>query len=143
MKQATHLNPRYVDAYNSLGISLEGLNRHNEAFDAYSKAATILTEDAYSQVEKDGGGWLLVERSAEGHQVGVFNAERLSRVHEWLRSTNLFSIVRNNMGRCLAMLGYSNEARKMFEEAIEFTPDGVEFYAPYEGLEKLGEGDLG
>lgn len=45
------------------------------------------------------------------------------------------------MGRCLATLGYVDQAKSMFEEAIEFTPDGEVFASPYESLAKLEEAE--
>lgn len=139
LKRAIELNPRYVDALHSLSLSLERLNRHAEALSSYEKAASILIEEANSLAEKEGREWSAIAQTPEGQQVGVLNTGMLSRVHEILRSTVLFSIVRNNMAECLATLGHMGSAREMFEEAIEFTPDGETFDEPRISLSRLDD----
>ena len=100
-----------------------------------------LTETAYSEIERGGDTWLLTQRSQDGSNIGVFNSALLWKVHEYLRSSSLFHIVRYNMGRCLATLGYVDQAKSIIEEAIEFTPDGEVFASPYESLAKLEEAE--
>ena len=124
------------------GEELERLHRYKEAFDAYSDAATLLTETAYEEIGRGGDTWVIARRLRDGSNIGVFNDALLWKVHEYLRSSNLFHIVRYKMARCLATLGYIDEAKTMFEEAIEFTPEGVSFEEPYAGLAGLaGETD--
>ncbi|MDP3498167.1 MAG: tetratricopeptide repeat protein [Candidatus Nitrotoga sp.] len=55
-----------------------------------------------------------------------------------LRINITFAILKNNMGQCLATMGQVEQAKSCFEEAIEFTPEGMNYDDPRIGLRALG-----
>lgn len=136
-RRAIELDPRYVDAYNSLGFTLKTIGQTKEAFDAYQSGTKLLEEAAFAALpdhppklvtRPDGTtGLLLAPEAFDDH--GEFRSH--------LRKNITYAILKSNMGYCLASMGQVEQAKSCFEEAIEFTPEGVDYDAPRMGLYEL------
>lgn len=77
---------------------------------------------------------------SSNQQVLYFLPNYFNTVRERLREESTYAILLNNMGSVLAKMGRCGEARQYFEEAIEFTPAGVRYNDPHEGLRALADG---
>ena len=60
------------------------------------------------------------------------------KTFELLKSNPLYAILRNNTGVCLAELGDIYNARKLYQEAIECTPNGYNYPDPVLNAGSLG-----
>jgi tetratricopeptide (TPR) repeat protein len=89
-------------------------------------AVEFLEQNQYMGVamyDKDGARYLL-----PAYFAAFLNA---------LRSDILYSNIVNNIGTLFAETGETEEAKKCFLEAINFTPDGVDYPSPKIGLKEL------
>ncbi len=72
-------------------------------------------------------------------RVLYFLPNYFNTVRERLREEPTYAILLNNIGSMLAEMGRCDEARQCFQEAIEFTPTGIKYNDPHEGLRALAD----
>ena len=56
---------------------------------------------------------------------------------DFYREEPLSYQVKNNLGVCLAELGFLEEAKKAFKESIKYTPIGLDYQAPIIALKEI------
>ena len=107
---------------------LEALKLYNQAFDILSKEAQQHAHDsegAYEDIEK------------RGEKIRKILPKFFNKVREYLKRNKIAAVISNNMGTIFAKLGDYENAKKMFEQAIELTPDGENYPDPKTGLQEL------
>lgn len=70
----------------------------------------------------------------DGKKIADVRPEFLALVYNTLRSSLSWARVMNGKGNCYLAMGQLQEAIERFGEAIDMTPDGVNFSDPHEGL---------
>lgn len=134
-RRAIELDPKYVEAHNSLGFTLKTIGQTREAFDAYQSGANFLMEAALAELPSR---FFQTVIRPDGAKVLQVANEYFGEFRSCLRRDITFAILKNNMGQCLALMGQVEQAKSCFEEAIEFTPEGVDYDDPRIGLRDLG-----
>ena len=56
---------------------------------------------------------------------------------ERLKSSPQYAILQNNIGVCFVATGNFKPARRVFNESINMTPDGLEYPLPIDALKKI------
>ena len=103
------------------------------------QAALACYSNAFDLLTKEADGYA---RNIEGTMVDVgklraITSKLFNEVKKYFKKDKTASIISNNMGTILAELGDIEGARRMFVQAIELTPDGVDYSDPKIGIEKL------
>ncbi|MFO7652058.1 MAG: tetratricopeptide repeat protein [bacterium] len=75
----------------------------------------------------------------DGKRVLQFLPNFFNSFREQLKSDLTYAILLNNLGGALAALGRRSEARSCYLEAIEFTPVGLDYAPPRDGLAALAD----
>lgn len=96
--------------------------KFKEALDFYNKASNILCKKASDYAYNISG-----ER---GH---------FDRTREYFKRNKTACITSNDTGLIFAELGNYDTAKKFFEQAIELTPDGVNYLDPKTNLKNLAK----
>lgn len=114
----------------------EGLEAKNggdfrEALDLYKQASELLIEEATQYTMKQKG--MVVIKG----DVGEVSPDYVSTVMEYIKDNPFSRVLYNNLGAIYVDCGDIELAKENFEEAINFTPDGVDYPQPKENLEKL------
>jgi tetratricopeptide (TPR) repeat protein len=81
-------------------------------------------------------------RSVEGTRVDEDTTRKIMpsyfiEVQKYLKRDRIYALVANNLGVIYARLGDSESAKKLFEEAIELTPDGDKYEDPKTNLANI------
>jgi tetratricopeptide (TPR) repeat protein len=84
-----------------------------------------------------GGLLYLWQTSVDGKRVMHFLPNFFNSFRAALKDDLAYAILLNNIGGVLAELGRTGEARKCYREAMDFTPDGVDYRDPRDGLAEL------
>ena len=106
------------------GERLEALKLYNQAFDILIKESTEYARN-FNGVLIDNG------------QTRKILPKYFEKTKEYLKNERATRIISNNMGVILAELGNFEGAKKMFEQAIELTPDDINYQDPKIGLREL------
>ncbi len=136
LSQAIELQPDLYEAYNSLGITYKKQGRYKEALDAYARGTDRLMHSVSAAVHADPSRCYRDEE-VDGKRTRTVLPYVFIRTRELIRATPLYAILRNNMAVCLEELGAVSEARELYQEAIELTPDGYAYPDPHENLRRL------
>ncbi len=137
LKAAVNLDSNFPEAHNSLGLTYAKMGQYQQALICYEKAAESIMDMAFSQLAKDRDMYLQSKETIDGKKVLMMKPEASEQIASILKSNLMWAINRNNIGSCLAAIGETDAARKMFEESISFIPEGVRYEAPYYGLRNL------
>ena len=81
----------------------------------------------------------LTETIEGGEKVRTIQPEYLEKAKHYLRRDKIACTISNNMAVIFAELGDIASARKLFEQAIELTPEGFDYPDPRIALEELGK----
>lgn len=139
LTHAIRLKPELVEAYNSLGLTFKKMHRYKDALESYERGSERLMELVSVQVHKD-------PALCYHHEVIDGKAGRtvlpyvFSKTLQLLKSDPVYAILRNNAGVCLAEIGDIENARKLYMEAIECTPEGYNYPDPITNLKNLADG---
>ena len=140
LRRAIQIDSEKINAYNSLGLSLKKAGNLEESLRAYGAGAEKLMDLAIREImqPQNLGRFYRAEMTSQGRQLSI-TAAGDAAVQAFLRRDITFATLRNNMGFCHAELGNYRLAKEAFLEAIRFTPAGVQYDAPYQGLKMLDE----
>lgn len=110
---------------------LKESGKYHEALMCYSDTMDLLVQEANEYA-----------RNQNGVQVDIGSLRSITpkffeESRKFLKQDMTAAIISNNMGSLYARLGDFENAKKMFEEAIDLTPDGEEYNDPKIGLENL------
>ncbi|WP_171817335.1 tetratricopeptide repeat protein [Sulfuritalea hydrogenivorans] len=133
---AIQLRPDLYEAYNSLGITYKKLGRHKEALNTYEQGIDRLMASVSKIVHSDPTRCYR-EEIVDGERIRTVLPYVFMKTREMLRANPLYAILTNNVAVCFAELGQINEAQRLYEEAIEFTPDGYNYPDPHQHLQRL------
>ena len=136
-EEAVRLAPQLFSAYNSIGLTYKKMGNFRKALEWYSRATKILFAAVSEEVQKKREKCFR-EESMDGNKELVIQPYLFEKTHEMLRSEPSYSILKNNIGICLAELGELDAAREQFTESIEFIPDGYDYPDPYRHLKLIG-----
>jgi tetratricopeptide (TPR) repeat protein/transglutaminase-like putative cysteine protease len=114
-KRVVDQDPKYEEAWDSLGRAYAGLNHHEEAIKAFQKQIEI---DPYSQKAHR-------ELAEEFEQSGK-NDEAIAAYRKHLEIVPLDSSAHKGLGLLLASLKRDDEARSELEAAARISPDDSE-----------------
>ncbi len=133
---AIDLDRDLFTAYNSIGLTYRKAGKYREALDWYSRAAdgivSAATEQAHQDPEK-----CFTDQVIDGDKGRVINPYYFEKIHEILKSSPIYAVIKNNIGVCLIELEDINSAREQFQESIEFIPNGYDYPDPYMNLENI------
>ncbi len=110
------------------GEKVEALKLYSQAFDILSKEAQEYahnSKESYEDIEEN------------GESIRRILPEWFDKAKEYLKRDKTAAVISNNMATILGELGDYEGARKMFEQAVELTPDGENYPNPRLGLEEL------
>lgn len=136
LQAAIQLRPDLYEAYSSLGITYKRLGRYKEALDTYEQGIDRLMSSVSTAVHSDSTRCYRDE-VVDGEQIRTVLPYVFMKTREMLRANPLYAILTNNVAVCLEEIGKISEARKIYEEAIEFTPDGYDYPEPIRNLQRL------
>jgi tetratricopeptide (TPR) repeat protein len=137
LEQAVRLEPKLFSAYNSIGLTYRKVGQFRKALEWYSKAAESIVAAICDEVRNDSEK-CFKEGIVDGKKVLIVLPDALEKIHEMLRSDQIYAIVKNNIGVCLMELGDIGSAREQFRESIEFIPEGYNYPDPFKHLEAIG-----
>ena len=106
-----------------------------EALKFYSRAFDILISEASSYSHSKGDSFLDSEEN--GKKISKVLPKHFEYSKEYLKKNNIAAVISNNMGTILAEMSDFEGAKKMFEQAIELTPDREDYSDPKIGLKEL------
>lgn len=137
LKQAIASEQNFIEAYNSLGLTYRKMARFREALESYEEGTERLMELVSAEVHKH-PSMCYRDEVIDGKATRTVLPYVLAKTFELLKSNPLYATLRNNAGVCLIELGNVENARKLFQDAIECTPDGYDYPDPLRNLESLG-----
>lgn len=106
-----------------------------EALKLYSQSFDILSKEAQKYAHNSEGTYEDIEEN--GENVRKISTKFFDKAKEYLKRDKVAAVISNNMGTILAELSDYEGAKKMFEQAIELTPDNMEYPDPKIGLGEL------
>jgi tetratricopeptide (TPR) repeat protein len=135
LHKAIELSPDLIEAYNSIGLTYRKMDQPRMALEWYEKGINRLWESVQHKVHELPSKCYRIE--ADG--VRTVLPFVFSETQRLFKSNVLYSVLCNNAGICLQVLGEIAEARGRFEEAIDLTPDGYDYSDPVLNLKNLDE----
>ena len=136
LKRARICDENFIEAYNSLGLTYRKMGRLREALESYEKGTERLMELVSAEVHKNPSKCYRDE-VIDGKATRTILPYVLAKTLELLKSNLLYAGLRNNAGVCLLELGDMEKARKLFQDAIECTPDGYDYPDPVRNLNQI------
>ena len=104
-----------------------------EALDCYNEVFDLLVREANEKARNCEG--TVVDKGETRTILPKFFEE----AKKYLKQDKTVAVVSNNMGVIFAELGDLGNARKMFEQAVDLTPDRIEYKDPETNLRELEE----
>lgn len=105
--------------------------KYTQALDYYSEVFDILIQDASEYANKHGNPY------KDQGDTRFILPSYFDLSKKYLKGDKLACTISNNMGVIFAELGMKKAAKEMFEQAINLTPEGMEYKDPKIGLEEL------
>lgn len=136
LKQAITLEQNFIEAYNSLGLTYRKMGRFREALESYEEGTERLMKLVSTEVHKDPSKCYRDE-VIDGKTTRTILPYVFAKTFELLKANPLYASLRNNAGVCLLELGDVEKARKLFQDAIECTPDGYDYQDPVRNLKQI------
>jgi tetratricopeptide (TPR) repeat protein len=130
-------NPALTRAYLTLGLIHKSMGQIERALEIYETGINKLIDRALDIISKDESNPLILGVKSEGKRVANVSRQIFDRMKELCGLDATFAALRNNMGICYAEMDNPKMARKMFLEAIEFTPKGFRYTHPHSNLAEL------
>lgn len=114
---------------------LKKSGKHAEAFKMYSAAFDILVKEANAYAGSfENIGYETVE---DGKKVWTDTPAFFEKAKEYMKRDKNAAVISNNMGVILAELGNLKGAKGWFEQAVELTPDHLNYPDPQINLKSL------
>ncbi len=135
LRQAHSLNKTSIEVLNSLGLTYKKKGDLIKALEIYDYAAQTMMGNIMEKLKQLGHN--PTNPAPEDEKVAIMNMELFELVPDKLKQDPMYCTLQNNIAICYATLGNNEEARKAFLEAIEFTPEGMDYQAPIMGLKQL------
>ena len=110
---------------------LKSEGKLQRALACYNDALSLLIKEADKHARNTDGAMIDVGK------VRTITSKLFDEAKNYLKRDKITAVVSNNMGTILAELGDYEGAKKIFEQAIELTPDGEDYPDPKIGLEEL------
>lgn len=106
-----------------------------DAFKMYSEAFDVLVKEAntYAGSFENTGH----ESIEDGQKVWTDTPAFFEKAEEYMKRDKTAAIITNSMGVILAELGDAEGAKKWFEQAVELTPDRVDYPDPIINLKNV------
>lgn len=111
--------------YKEEGKLLEALGIYNQVFD-------FLSQEAANHAHK-------AENVKDAKKVRQISSGYFEDAKKFLKQDDLACKISNNMGTIFAELGDTDSAKSMFMQAIDLTPDDMDYKDPKIGLEELNK----
>ncbi len=118
-------------------IELKKGNKYPEALNLYNKALDILFAEASEYARKQKGSHMDSEES--GEKIRKILPKHFDNAKIYLKHDKTVAIILNNMDVIYAENHDYESAKKLFEQAIELTPNEVDYPNPKVGLESLSK----
>ena len=106
------------------------------ALKLYGEAFDILADEASAHAHSQ-SGTILDEMTANGEKVRTITPKLFDETKKYFKQDKVACTISNNIAVIYAELGNKEYAKNFFEQAIELTPDEVEYNDPKIGLEVL------
>ncbi len=110
---------------------LKDSGKYQEALMCYSDTMDLLIKEASDYAHKQEGTVVDVGT------VRSITPKLFEESRKFLKQDITAAIISNNMGSLYARLGDIENAKKMFEDAIDLTPEGQEYNDPKIGLDEI------
>jgi Flp pilus assembly protein TadD len=136
LEHAIVCDENFIEAHNSLGLTYRKMGRFREALESYEEGTERLMELVSAEVQKDPSKCYRDE-FIDGKATRTILPYVLTKTFELLKANLLYAGLRNNAGVCLLELGDVERARKLFQDAIECTPDGYDYPDPVRNLKQI------
>ena len=137
---ALRLAPENADVMCALGIVYQQKEDFEKAVALFDKAlkkdrALITAYNSLGYTYHLMGEY---ETASQTYQKGIDELRGEStKDNDALKKTIDYAVLCNNMATALIELGDTDRAEELFDEAIAFTPKGMDYQAPAEGLKRL------
>jgi tetratricopeptide (TPR) repeat protein len=130
-------SPAVTRVFIPLGLTLREMGRWRQALDAWEQGIGLLFDRALKIIH--GEGTLLRSTRVDNARMLLADRRVFIRIRELCRIEPTFAILRNNMGVVLADAGELQQAVRMFQESIDFTPEGFQYGHPIFNMALLSE----
>lgn len=141
LHKAHLIDTRSVDILISLGLTYKKKGDIDQAIQVYQRAIRQHIDNISDRLKETGNPLLKQVQTKEGKRVGMINTDVFQRMPEELRKDLLYSTLQNNLGVCYAIIGDKVKATEAYQESIEFIPPGLDYKAPYFGLQQLKDSE--
>lgn len=109
-----------------------------DAFKMYSEAFDVLVKEANTYADSfENTGYGSIDE--DGKKVWTTLPAFFEKAKEYMKRDKTAAVITNNMGVILAELGDTKGAKKWFEQAVELTPDHVDYPDPTINLKNVEE----
>lgn len=106
-----------------------------DAFKMYSAAFDVLVKEANTYAGSfENTGYESIE---DGKRVWTDTPAFFEKAEEYMKRDKTAAVISNNMGVILTELGNAKGAKKWFEQAVELTPDHVDYPDPTINLKNV------
>jgi len=133
-EKAIQLKQNFIEAYNSLGLTYSKQRKYELAIHVYKQGIEKLMDSYIEKINKINPE--IIGSSKDGKSL-VVNTRLFDEVQKLLKSEIIYATLMNNIGHCNFELNQNDEAKKCFQESIEFTPDGINYMPPKIGMQKI------
>lgn len=126
-----------MDLYELLNKAsdLKKKGKRVDVFKMYSEAFDILVKEASTYAGSfENMGYESIE---DGQRIWTDTPAFFEKTEEYMKRDKTAAVIANNMGVILAELGDARGAKKWFEQAVELTPDYVDYTDPTANLKNL------
>lgn len=118
----------------SKASSLKKEGKLADAFKTYSEAFDVLVQEANVYATNFNLGHESIE---DGERIWVESPAHFEKAEEYMKRDKTAAVISNNMAVILAELGDAKGAKKWFEQAIELTPDKMDYPDPVINLKNI------
>ena len=128
-------NPMVTRIYITLGLAFRSIGRAKEALATWEKGISLLVDRSVKMIRDEGK--LPEELPDADHRMLLADSRIGPHIRRLCQTDLNFSILKNNMGVVYFEQGDRRTAKKLFEEAMEFTPSTVHYDHPLGNLDSV------
>ncbi len=111
--------------------------QRTEALELYSKAFDTLTTEASGHARTQENTF--IDKEENGEKIRQILPKHFDEAKKYLKQDKVAATISNNMAVIFAELGDTDSAKKLFEQSIDLTPDGMDYPDPRIGLQELNK----
>jgi tetratricopeptide (TPR) repeat protein len=139
LRKAVKLAPGSPEAHNSLGLTLRMMGKPSGAIRSYLTGIKALIDSVIAQIaqSQEREKYFREVTTEDGQKALQMNPAIWELVTHINKQNLMFATFQNNLGVCHAELDNLEKARECFQTSIEYTPDGMEYPLPVDGLKEL------